>query len=287
MKDYVIFTDSSCDLSDELVKELGIKVVQLDVSVEDGTPVPNNCVDIKKFYAELRDKKNAKTNAASLNTFLNEFRPVLEEGKDLLYIGFSSGLSSTYNWGKVACEELSEEFPECVAISVDTLAASLGQGMLVYLACEKKAAGASIREVADYVENIKLHLAHWFTVDDLFFLKRGGRISSTTAVVGSMLSIKPVMHMDDEGHLINVAKARGRKAAIAALAAKMKETAIDPSEQTIFISHGDCIDEVNALVDIIKNEIGVKNIIINYVGPVIGSHSGPGTIALFFVASKR
>ncbi len=286
MRDYVIYTDSSCDLSDELIKELDVEVVQLDVSVDDAAPVANNQLDIKEFYATLRSGKNAKTNAVPLDTFEKAFKKILADGKDLLYIGFSSGLSSTYNWGKVACDELREEYPENTVLSVDTLAASLGQGMIVYLAAKKKADGASIEEVCQYVEDIKLHIAHWFTVDDLFFLKRGGRISSTTAVVGSMLSIKPVMHMDDEGHLINVAKARGRKAAIAALAAKMKETGIDTADQTVFISHGDCIDDVNALIGMIK-EIGIKDVIVNYVGPVIGSHSGPGTLALFFIAEKR
>lgn len=287
MRDFIIYTDSSCDLPEELVSQLGIRVMQLDVSIDNAPSIPNNKINIKEFYAMLREGKNAQTSAVTLDSFKNAFKEILLEGKDLIYIGFSSGLSSTYNWGKVAADELKEEFPDSTIITTDTLAASLGQGMIVWLAAQKKAEGATIEEVSAYVESIKMNLAHWFTVDDLFFLKRGGRISATTAVLGTMLSIKPVLHVDDAGKLISVSKARGRKAAIAALAAKMKETVTNPAEQTIFISHGDCIDEVNYLVDIIKRDIGVKDIIINYVGPVIGSHSGPGTIALFFLGTKR
>lgn len=287
MNEYVIFTDSSSDLPVDLSNELGINIVQLDVRVDNGPSCPNNQLDIKDFYNQLRSGKMSQTSAVSIESFKNAFSDTLKDGKDILYIGFSSGLSSTYNWGKVAAEELSEEYPNQKVIAVDTLAASLGQGMLVWLAAKKKAEGASIEEVAAYIEETKLHLCHWFTVDDLFFLKRGGRISSTTAVVGTMLSIKPVLHVDDAGKLINVSKARGRKGSIAALAAKMKETAIDPSEQTVFISHGDCIEDVEILKEIIKNEMNVSNFIVAPVGPVIGSHSGPGTLALFFIGTKR
>ena len=287
MNEYVIFTDSSSDLPVELAEELGLKTIQLDVRVGDGPSLPNNQLDIKDFYTQLRNGKMAQTSAVSIESFKNAFTQTLEEGKDIIYIGFSSGLSSTYNWGKVAADELSESYPERKILTVDTLAASMGQGMLVWLAAKKKAEGATIEELAAYVEETKLHLCHWFTVDDLFFLKRGGRVSATTAVVGTMLSIKPVLHVDDAGKLINVSKARGRKGSIAALAAKMKETAIDPSEQTVFISHGDCIEDVETLKDIIKNEMNVTNFIVSPVGPVIGSHSGPGTLALFFKGTKR
>ncbi len=287
MNEYVIFTDSSTDLPVDIANELNIRTIQLDVRVDDGPTVANDKIDIKEFYTMLREGKMAQTSAVSIESFKNAFTSVLEEGKDIIYIGFSSGLSSTYNWGKVAAEELAEAYPERKIIAIDTLAASLGQGMLVWLAAQKKAEGASIEELAAYVEEIKLNLCHWFTVDDLFFLKRGGRVSSATAVVGTMLAIKPVLHVDDEGKLINVSKARGRKGSILALAAKMKETAIEPENQTIFISHGDCIEDVETLKEIIKKEMNVKNFIVSHVGPVIGSHSRPGTLALFFVGTKR
>lgn len=288
MNEYVIFTDSSCDLPKDMANELGVSVLQLDVTIAGGEPVPNCNVDISDFYDQLRSKKDASTSAASMSDFLDAFESVLKEGKDIYYIGFSSGLSSTYNWGFAAAQELAEKYPERTVLTTDTLAASLGEGLLVYYACQKRDEGASITEVRDYIESIKLNLCHWFTVDDLFFLKRGGRVSAATAVVGSMLSIKPVMHMDNAGKLINVAKARGRRAAIEALAAKLCETGIDVADQTIFISHGDCIDDAKLLADIIKTKAGVKKeIYINYVGPVIGAHAGPGTLALFFLGTQR
>jgi DegV family protein with EDD domain len=214
--------------------------------------------------------------------------PYLEDGTDILYLGFSSGLSSTFASGKLAAEELSEKYPDRKILVADTLSASLGQGLLVYHAVKLKESGASIEEVRDFVQNNRLNLCHWFTIDDLFFLKRGGRVSATTAVVGTMLGIKPVMHVDDEGHLINVGKARGRRAAIDALFDKANETMIgDRSDAIVFISHGDCIEDAEYLADRIRKEIGVKEVRIGYVGAVIGSHSGPGTLALFFLGSQR
>ncbi len=285
--EYVLLTDSSSDLPLDIISKYDIKITQLDVTVDGGEPTPNDKVDIADFYSLLRSGKMASTSAVSINTFKETIEPFLKDGKDVLYIGFSSGLSSTYNWSKTAVDELSEKYPERKVFAVDTLAASLGEGMLVYLAALKKEAGATIEEVRDYVEDNKLNLCHWFTVDDLFFLKRGGRVSSTTALLGTMLSIKPVLHVDDEGKLINVSKARGRKAAITALLERMKQTAIDPANQTIFISHGDCLADAEMLADMIKKELGVKEVIIGYVGPVIGAHSGPGTLALFFLGEKR
>ena len=208
-------------------------------------------------------------------------------GNDVLYLGFSSGLSGTYNAGALAVRELSERYPQRKVYAVDTLCASLGQGLLVYLCCMKRREGATIEEVRDYAEATKLHLCHWFTVDDLMFLKRGGRVSAATAIVGSMLSIKPVMHVDDEGHLIKVDTARGRKASIRALVAEMEKRGIDLPNQHIFISHGDCEDDANYLAKLIREKFPVKDITINYVGPVIGAHSGPGTLALFFLGTKR
>ena len=287
MSKYVIFTDSSTDLVPEIIDSPDIKYIQLDVIVEGEEARPNCDVDSKEFYAKLRTKKNATTSAASIEKFIEQMEPVLSEGKDILYIGFSSGLSGTYNAGFVAANELSEKYPDRKIYTVDTLAASLGEGLIVYLAAKKMEEGATIDEVRDFVEENKLHMAHWFTVDDLFFLKRGGRVSAATAVVGSMLSIKPVMHMDNAGKLIKVTTARGRKASIDALFNKMQETGIDLQNQVIFISHGDALADAEYLANRIRNEIGVKDIKISYVGPVIGAHSGPGTLALFFLATER
>jgi DegV family protein with EDD domain len=179
------------------------------------------------------------------------------------------------------------DHPGCKVITVDSLCASLGQGLLVYHAAMQAKAGKSIEEVAKFVEDNRLKLCHWFTVDDLHFLKRGGRISAATAVVGSMLSIKPILHVDDEGHLVNVSKTRGRRKSVEELFHMMEEKAIKPADQVVYISHGDCIEDAEYLASLIREKWGCKEILINYVGPVIGAHSGPGTLALFFLGKKR
>ena len=287
MQKFVIFTDSSSDLPISLVNELGIKMVQLTVTLEGEAPKPNDLVNTKEFYAALRTKKSATTSTPSINDFMEAFEPVVAAGNDVLYLGFSSGLSGTYNAGAVAAAELSEKYPDRKIFAVDTLCASLGQGLIVYSAAKMSENGAAIEEVRDFVENNKLNLCHWFTVDDLFFLKRGGRVSAATAVMGTMLSIKPVMHVDNAGKLINVEKARGRKAAIEALLRNMRDSHTDIKDQPVFISHGDCLEDAQYLADRIKEEFGTEVAVIDYVGPVIGAHSGPGTLALFFYGKQR
>ncbi len=287
MENYIILTDSSCDMPEELVKECEIDVCQLDVTLDGEDSCPNNKLDIPFFYAALRAKRGAKTNAVPIGEFIDIIEKYAKNGTDVLYIGFSSGLSATFNNGRAACAELSEKYPERKLIAVDSLCASLGQGLLVYYAAKMKKDGATIEETADFVTNERLHLCHQFTVDDLFFLHRGGRVSAATAVVGSALGIKPVLHVDNEGHLINIGKARGRKASIVALFDAMKRTAITDKYKTVFISHGDCEEEAKLLADMVENEFHPDRIVINYVGPVIGAHSGPGTIALFYYGSER
>lgn len=290
MSEFVIMTDSCCDLTQEMADQLGLKVLPLTVETPKGdfkNYLDGREIAFDVFYSRLREGDMCKTSAINTTTFREAMEELLKEGKDVLYLGFSSGLSSTYSASVMAARELTEEYPERKVYCVDTLCASLGQGMLVYLAAQKKQAGASIEEVRDYVENTKLSQCHWFTVDDLQFLKRGGRISSAVALVGTMLKIKPVLHVDDEGHLINMEKARGRKAALNNLVDKMAETAINPAEQEIFISHGDCLADAEYVAERVKERLGVEKVHINYVGPVIGAHSGPGTVALFFLGSKR
>lgn len=287
MRDYVIFTDSSCDLPSSLVKEWGIEILSLEVNIEGVGTFLNHEIEPAKFYGYLRDKRPVKTSAANMEGFVNAFEKIVSEGKDILYIGFSTGLSATYVAGKNAAEEVMEKHPECKILTVDSLCAALGQGLLVKYAVDKKNTGATLEELAAYVEGLKLNLAHWFTVEDLFFLKRGGRVSAATAVMGTVLQIKPVMHVDNDGKLINMAKARGRDASIKALLAKMKETAIDPEKQTVYICHGDCYDDAKKLADMVTAEFGITDILIDYVGPVIGAHSGPGTLALFFIGRER
>ena len=287
MSSYVIVTDSSSDLSPELLERYNVLSIPLAVTMEGKEPVPNDEIDTKEFYAFLRSKKGAKTSAVAIETFKDFFKPYLDEGKDILYLGFSSGLSGTYNAGFVAAKELSEEYPDRTVATVDTLCASLGQGLLVYHAAKRRDEGASLEEVRTWVEENKLNLVHLFTVDDLFFLKRGGRVSAVTAVAGSALGIKPIMHVDNDGHLIKIGIKRGRRASLDGLCSRMKELAFDPANQMVFISHGDCEEDAKYLADRIRQTMGVQNFVIDFVGPVIGAHSGPGTLALFFLGKER
>ena len=277
MREFTIFTDSSCDLSATMAQELGLTVLPLSVNI-DGTSYENDlagkALPFDTCYALLRAGKPATTSAVNVSQFVEAMEPVLQAGQDILYLGFSSA-------------QLAEQYPDAKLYAVDTLCASLGQGMLIYLAVQQKRAGKSIEEVRDYVEENKLHLCHWFTVDDLHHLHRGGRVSATSAVLGTMLNIKPVLHVDDEGRLIFVEKVRGRRTSLKALLQHMEATAIAPETQTIFISHGDCLEEAQLLGQMIRDKLHVQDVVINYVGPVIGAHSGPGTLALFFLGTKR
>ena len=290
MSDFIILTDSSADLGADMVQQLDVQVLPLSFSMDQQIyhNYPDNReIDPHAFYQLLRQGQVATTSAINVAQYTDALEPLLQAGKDVLVLAFSSGLSTTYNSSRIAVEELSEKYPERKIYTVDTLCASLGQGLLVYLAVKEQKKGRSIEEVRDWVEENKLHLCHQFTVDDLHFLKRGGRISATTAVVGSMLQIKPVLHVDNEGHLINIAKARGRQASLKALVDKMEKTAIDPANQVVFISHGDCPEDAQAVEQMVKERFGVKEVYINYVGPVIGAHSGPGTLALFYMGTER
>ena len=229
----------------------------------------------------------ATTSAVNVDQYAQMIEPMLQQGKDVLVMAFSSALSATYNSSRLAVEELAEKYPERKVYTVDTKCASLGQGLLVWLAARQREQGRSIEEVRDWVEENKQRVCHQFTVDDLGFLKRGGRISATTAVVGSMLHIKPVLHVDDEGRLVTVGKVRGRHAALKELVDKMEQGAVHPEEQTVFISHGDCLEDAQAVADMVRERMGVKEICIGYVGPVIGAHAGPGVVALFYLGSQR
>ena len=284
MNEYVIFTDSSCDLSPEMLAAWGVESLSLTFRFGDSDKeYHNGDMNIADFYQKMREGGVAKTSAVNTQSFKEAFEKILGQGKDILYIGFSSGLSTTYNSASAAAHMLRDDFPEHKIITVDSLAASAGLGLLVRLATEKRDSGASIEEAASYIEGIKLRLCHWFTVEDLVYLKRGGRVSPTAAFVGNMLGIKPILHVDDAGHLINVAKIRGRKPSVVALANKYTELA-DPDLKRVFISHGDCISDAEYLASLIEAKHGVKAEVITCVGSVIGAHSGPGTLALFFIS---
>ena len=288
MNEYIIFTDSACDIKPEQLKEWEVSYINLSFHFEDeDREYSNDEMDISEFYNRMRSGSIAKTSAINPDTYINTFEEILNEGKDILCLAFSSGLSTTCNSARIAADELKEKYPERKIIIVDSLSASAGQGLLLYLMVQKKNSGCTIEEVADYAENIKLNICHWFSVDDLVYLKRGGRVSPTVAFVGTVLGIKPVLHVDNEGRLISVTKARGRKAALNTLIDKCGELGEDIKNGTIFISHADCKDDADYIAEQIAAKFGGSVDIITDVGAVIGAHSGPGTIALFFVGKER
>ena len=290
MREFVIMTDSCCDLSAAMAAELELSVLPLSLHM--GGAVYRNWLDgrdigFPEFYSRVRGGENATTAAVSVGDFETEMRKILSSGRDLLCVSFSSALSATYQSASIAAEELRTEFPEAEICVVDSLCASLGQGLLVWLCAQERKKGRSLAEVRDFAEAVKGRICHWFTVDDLNHLKRGGRISAVAALFGTMLSIKPVMHVDDGGRLTPVGKTRGRRASLLALVNEMEKTAPEPERQTVFISHGDCLADAEFVAEEIRRRFGTRDIHINYVGPVIGSHSGPGTVALFFTGSPR
>ena len=284
---YQIITDSCCDFPTPMYETLGLSFVPLSVEFRGETNDDRNDDSLKEMYDGLRSGQAAKTSAVNPNRWGEVIEPALSAGQDVLVLAFSSGLSTTYQSAVIAAEELGEKYPERTIRVVDTLCASMGQGLLVWYACKKRDEGLSLEELYSWVMENRLHLCHWFTVDDLMYLKRGGRISAATALVGTMLQIKPLLHVDDEGHLISMSKARGRKAAIDALVRKAQELGAGYDNSTMFISHGDCREDAEYLAQQLKEKCGVKEVVISYVGAVIGSHSGPGTLALFFLGSHR
>ena len=284
---YRIITDSCCDFPQKMYEDLSLTMIGLSVNYQGKVHTSYTERWLKKMYDGLRSGESASTSAANPQEWASVIEPVLADGEDALVLSFSSGLSTTYQSAVIAAEELAEKYPDRKIRVVDTLCASMGQGLLVWYACQKRDAGMSLDEVADWCENHKQNLCHWFTVDDLMYLKRGGRVSAATALVGTMLQIKPVLHVNSEGRLINVSKARGRKAAIDTLAKKVAELALPGENDTMFISHGDCIEDAEYLAEILKTKHGVKEVVISYVGAVIGSHAGPGTLALFFLGEHR
>lgn len=287
---YRILTDSTGDLTPELVRELDLTVIPMEFTV-DGKSYRNypdgHEMSAKAFYDLLRSGKTSTTAQINSHEFTEWADPILQAGEDLLYIAFSSGLSGTCQSALLAKKELSEKYPDRKIYVVDSLCASMGEGLLVYYVAKMQQEGKSIDEVYQWLQDNKLHLCHWFTVDDLNHLKRGGRVSSAAALFGTMLGIKPVLHVDDAGHLIPVAKIRGRKQSLDALVSHMEETVTEPENQVIFISHGDCLQDAQYVADKIRAKWNVKDIVLNEIGPVIGTHSGPGTVALFFLGSKR
>ncbi|MDO5292114.1 MAG: DegV family protein [bacterium] len=287
---YAIITDSSANLPEAMIDEFDLHILSLVFRIKDKEYygyVKGETTDLAQFYTRMREKENITTSLINVEFCESYMRKLLDAGEDVLYIGFSSGLSGTYQAVAMVADQLREEYPQRKILTVDTLAAALGEGLLVYYACSMKKAGKSLEEVYQWLLDNRLHLCHWFTVDDLFFLLRGGRVSAASAIVGSMLSIKPVMHVDEEGKLIVMEKVRGRRKSLDGLVKHMQETATNPEEQVVFISHGDCQKDAEYVANQVKEKLHVKDVLIHILDPVIGAHSGPGTVALFFIGTKR
>lgn len=282
-----IYTDSSCDLPREMIEQYDIKVMQLEVIIDDKPPVLNKDIEAKEFYQCLRDGVNAKTAAVTPGYFAEHMKASLDEGKDILYLGFTSGLSVTYNNGAMMIRELQEEYPERKMFAVDTLCASVGQGLLVHYAALKREEGLGMEEIYKGIIAMKDKIHHQVTVDDLFFLKRGGRISATTAVAGSVLNIKPIIHVTEEGKLDTIGKIRGRKHAMKELVSKMMTNADVDTWNYVFISHGDCIEDAEHVKSMIEDAYPQAKVILSDVGPVIGAHTGPGVIALCYLGKTQ
>lgn len=285
MNEYIIFTDSGCDLSADVLNKWEVRSRSLTFAFDGETAqYANDDMPTTEFYDNMRKGKVARTSAINPDTFLQAFEKELQQNHDILYIGFSSALSTTYNSACIAAEELKVRYPDHKILTVDSLSASAGQGLLVYLlALQRK--GATIEEAAQFAECAKGKICQWFTVDSLTYLKRGGRISAATAALGNMLDLRPILYVSPEGTLENVSKVRGRKASIKALADKAASAAV--ADSPIFISHADALDDAKLLAQMIEEKCGLATQIITDVGPVIGAHAGPGTLALFFVGEQR
>ncbi len=288
MADYVISTDSTADLPIEYSGEHNIVIQDLSFSFGDEMYRGLSDMEPAVFYKRMRNGDVAKTNACIPGNVRASFEEILKSGKDILHISFSSGLSASYNVVKIVAEELASDYPERKIAVIDSLSAAPGQGLLVYYCVMNHEDGMPFDENVRQIEALKLHVCHEFTVEDLKYLARGGRISKTTAVLGTIINVKPVLHVDNEGHLINIAKVRGRKQSLNALVENMgKHLSDDFKNEIVFIGHGDSLEDAEYVRDLVKERYGVKNFMLNYICPTIGAHSGPGTIALFYLGSSR
>ena len=287
---YVIVSDSAGNLPDEIIEKYNIEIVSLSYTmggVERKAYIKGVKSDLKEFYEKLRNKEDSKTSLVPPEEFEKIFENIAKEGKDILYLGFTSGLSGTYQSSVIAADLVREKYPDVRIVTVDTLCASIGEGLIVYYAALMKEEGKSIDEIVSWIEENRLKLCHWFTVDDLFFLKRGGRVSTTTAIAGTVLGIKPILKVDNDGKLATVGKVRGRKQAINHLVEQFEKNVVDADNQIIGVVHGDCQDDADYLISEIKKRCKAKTYVCNYLDYVIGSHAGPGTLALFFLGEER
>lgn len=289
MAELVVVTDSGCDLPLSYIEKENLATISFTYAVDDDEYRDDfgKSQDYHAFYDRMRAGAITRTAQANVSQFIELFTQLAEEGKEILYVGFSSALSGTFNSAYMAKQEVEAQLPDAKISLVDTKAASLGQGLLVMEAVRQRNAGKSREEIVAWLEANKLRMNHWFTVEDLEYLRRGGRLSHLQAAIGGILNVKPVLFVDDEGRLVPFSKVRGRKKSLSALIDQLSKRIVSPEEQVIGISHGDCLDDAEALAEEIRAKIPVKDILVHPIGPVIGAHSGPGTLAVFFYADSR
>ena len=287
MRDYVITVNSTVDLPKEWLEERHVPVIPLKYTIDGETYTDMEGLSAKEFFDKLREGKMSTTSQVNPEEAADMLEPFLKEGKDILHLGFSSGLSGTLNSMKIAGEMLQEKYPEAKVIVIDTLCACLGEALLLYKALQQKEKGMNIDELAQWVEENKLHICHNVTVDDLHHLQRGGRISKTTAVLGTLVQIKPIIHMDDNGKLQVIGKERGRKKPLNKIVDMAVEQSKGWDNDIIMITHGDCIKDAEYVAKLVREKMGIDNILINNIGTVIGSHTGPGVVAVFCMGNKR
>ena len=288
MNEYVIYADSSCDTPDELLDKWGVKRIEHTFRFTDSPEIYNNSdMTPHEFYEELRAGRDAKTSAINPDIYKEYFEAELKEGRDVMYLSFSSGLSTTYNCARVAAAELAETYPDNKVVVADSLCASTGYGMMLRLMLDFIEAGHTLEEARDFVDGKKRHICSWFTVGDLNYLKRSGRVSGVAAFVGTALGIKPVLHMDDDGHLVSVSNVRGKKKAIASIVEAFGELVEDINEGPYYLCHSDCPEDAEALGAALHEAYGIEIELTGEIGPVIGSHCGPGTFAVFFIGKER
>lgn len=287
MREFVITVNSTVDLPKEWLKERNVPVIPLKYTIDGKTYADMSGLSPKEFFDKLREGHMSVTSQINPEEAIDALEPFLKEGKDVLHLSFSSGLSGTYNSMRIAGEELSEKYPEAKVIIIDTLCACLGEGLLLYKTLQLKDAGKDIDEIAQWVEENKLHICHNVTIGDLDHLHRGGRISKTTAILGSMIQIKPIIHMDNEGKLQVIGKERGRKKSLNKIVDMAVEQSKGWDNDMIMITHGDCLEDAEYVASLVREKMGIDNILINDIGTVIGSHTGPGVVAVFCMGEKR
>lgn len=291
MRDFVIITETTADLPASYIEENNLVIVPLYYQIDETVYGEENHMELKEFFDAMRNGAAPTTSASNPDTLRKRYLEIINSGKDILHLAFSSGLSCSYNNASFVANDILEEYPDVKITVIDTLCASMGQGLIVNSAVQMKKQGKSIDEIAEWIEAKKLNLCHQFTVDDLIYLYRGGRLKKSSAILGTIINIKPVLHVDNEGHLIPLSKVRGRKKSLNALVDNMV-TALegydyDVENEWVYISHGDCQEDAEYVKAQIEERIGVKNFLIDYLSPTIGSHSGPGTVALFHYGKTR